>query len=107
LLVVLRAGYAKLFEECARTPPSLDLISMMVHRDAIRTQPQHKFIGNLALLIVRGNATTCNTVTGGLLALNENPDEWAKLCSNRDLVPSLCTRPSAIAFRHRPPLLAG
>jgi cytochrome P450 len=81
--------FAKLFEERACKPPSVDLISMMVHSDVMRTQPRHEFIGNLALLIVGGNDTTRNTMTGGLLALHENPDEWAKLRADRGLVPSL------------------
>src|SRR5215510_10099667 len=81
--------FAKLFEERARKPPRVDLISMMVHSEAMRTQPPHEFIGNLGLLIVGGNDTTRNTMTGGLLALHQNPDEWAKLRANPDLVPSL------------------
>jgi cytochrome P450 len=81
--------FAKLFEERARKPPTFDLISMMVHSEAMRTQPQHEFIGNLVLLIVGGNDTTRNTMTGGLLALHENPGEWAKLRANPNLVPSL------------------
>jgi cytochrome P450 len=81
--------FAKLFEERARKPPSVDLISMMVHSEAMRTQPQHEFIGNLGLLIVGGNDTTRSTMTGGLLALHENPREWEKLRANPNLVPSL------------------
>jgi hypothetical protein len=38
-----------LFEERARKPPSVDLISMTVHSKAMRTQPQQEFIGNLGL----------------------------------------------------------
>ena len=81
--------FAKLFEERACKPPRVDLISMMVHSEAMRSQPPHEFIGNLALLIVGGNDTTRNSMTGGLLALHENPDEWAKLRANPGLVPSL------------------
>ena len=81
--------FAKLFEERARKPPRVDLISMMVHSEAMRSQPAREFIGNLALLIVGGNDTTRNTMTGGLLALHQNPDEWAKLRANPGLVPSL------------------
>ena len=34
------------------------------------------------LLIVGGNDTTRNSITGGVLALNQNPDEYAKLRAN-------------------------
>src|SRR5262245_40208212 len=81
--------FAELFEESAGRPPTVDLISMMVHSEAMRTQPKHEFIGNLVLLIVGGNDTTRNTMTGGLLALHENPGEWAKLRADPGLVPSL------------------
>jgi cytochrome P450 len=81
--------FAKLFEERARKPPRVDLISMMVHSEAMRNQSPGEFIGNLGLLIVGGNDTTRNTMTGGLLALHENRDEWAKLRANPGLVPSL------------------
>jgi cytochrome P450 len=88
-LARMGAYFAKLFEERAHMPPRADLISMMVHSEAMRNQPTHEFIGNLALLIVGGNDTTRNSMTGGLLALHENRDEWAKLRSNPGLVPSL------------------
>jgi cytochrome P450 len=88
---LIRMGqyFAKLFDERAPKPPRVDLISMMVHSEAMRNQPKHELIGNLVLLIVGGNDTTRNTMTGGLLALHENPGEWAKLRANPNLVPSL------------------
>jgi len=88
-LARMGAYFAKLFEERARKPPRVDLISMMVHSEAMQNQSPHEFIGNLALLIVGGNDTTRNTMTGGLLALHDNPKEWAKLRADPGLVPSL------------------
>ena len=88
-LARMGAYFAKLFEERARKPPRVDLISMMAHSEAMQNQSPHEFIGNLALLIVGGNDTTRNTMTGGLLALHDNPQEWAKLRANPGLVPSL------------------
>jgi cytochrome P450 len=75
----------------ARAKQSLkpDLISMMVHSPATRDMPPMEFIGNLALLIVGGNDTTRNSMSGGLLALSENPEQWSKLRANPGLVPSL------------------
>jgi cytochrome P450 len=75
----------------ARAKQSLkpDLISMMVHSPATRDMPPMEFIGNLALLIVGGNDTTRNSMSGGLLALSENPEQWSKLRADPTLVPSL------------------
>jgi cytochrome P450 len=78
-----------LWNERAKAPPRLDLISMMAHGDGTRDMPEMEFVGNLALLIVGGNDTTRNSMSGGLLALSENPAELAKLKADPALVPSL------------------
>ena len=36
--------------------------------------PIREFMGTLALLIVGGNDTTRNSMTGGLMALNQYPE---------------------------------
>ena len=84
-----------------KAPPKFDLISMMAHSQGTRDMPEMEFIGNLALLIVGGNDTTRNSMSGGLLALSENPGELAKLKANPDLVPSLV----AETIRYQTPVI--
>jgi cytochrome P450 len=48
--------------------------------------PLREFMGNLALLIVGGNDTTRNSMTGGVLALNQFPQEYDKLRANPNLI---------------------
>jgi cytochrome P450 len=80
---------AALFNERAKGPPKFDLLSMLAHGEATREMPLREFMGNLTLLIVGGNDTTRNSMTGGLLALSQNPDQYRKLRENPDLVASL------------------
>jgi cytochrome P450 len=48
-----------------------------------------EFIGNLALLIVGGIDTTRNSMTGGVLALNQFPSEFVKLKADPSLIPNM------------------
>jgi cytochrome P450 len=80
---------SRLFEERRGQPPRFDLLSMLAHGAATREMPLREFMGNLALLIVGGNDTTRNSMTGGLLALNRFPDEYRKLHADPALIESL------------------
>jgi cytochrome P450 len=79
----------RLWNERVNVPPGNDLISMMAHTESMRNMTPEEFLGNLLLLIVGGNDTTRNSMTGGVLALNENPDEYRKLCANPALIASM------------------
>jgi len=81
--------FTRLWNERVNAPPANDLISMLAHSPATRTMGPSEFLGNLILLIVGGNDTTRNSISGGLLALNRNPAEYAKLRANPALVESL------------------
>jgi cytochrome P450 len=80
---------AELYNERAKQPPKFDLLSMLAHGAATREMPLREFMGNLTLLIVGGNDTTRNSMTGGLLALSQNSNQYRKLRENPDLVASL------------------
>ncbi len=80
---------AALFNERAQGPPKFDLLSMLAHGEATREMPLLEFMGNLTLLIVGGNDTTRNSMTGGLLALSQFPEQYRKLRDDPALVASL------------------
>ncbi len=80
---------AALWQERAARPPTFDLISMMAHSEATKNMPTREFIGNFALLIVGGNDTTRNSMTAGLMAMQENPGEIDKVRKDPALMPSL------------------
>jgi cytochrome P450 len=80
--------FAKLWNERVKEPPKNDLLSMMAHNDATRDMDPRNFLGNLVLLIVGGNDTTRNTMSGSIYALSKFPDQYRKLRENPALLDS-------------------
>lgn len=84
------AYFTRLWNERAgMESPGSDLISMLAHGEDTKDMPPYEFLGNLILLIVGGNDTTRNSISGGVLALNQNPKEYDKLRNNQDLIPNM------------------
>jgi cytochrome P450 len=81
--------FTRLWNERVNEAPRSDLISMLAHGPATRNMGPLEYMGNLVLLIVGGNDTTRNSMTGGLLALNDFPEEMAKLRANPALIESM------------------
>ena len=73
----------------ANEPLKSDLLSMLAHGKDTQNMPPMEFLGNLVLLIVGGNDTTRNSISGGVLALNENLQEYEKLRSNPELITNM------------------
>src|ERR1700760_1848122 len=80
--------FGKLWKERINAPPKSDLLSMMAHSDATRDMDPKNFLGNLILLIVGGNDTPRNTLSGSIYALNQHPDQYRKLKDNPELIDS-------------------
>jgi cytochrome P450 len=78
--------FVGLWNDRVNKPPKGDLVSMLAHGESTRNMTPDEYLGNVILLIVGGNDTTRNSISGGLLALNENPGEYQKLRDNPALI---------------------
>ncbi|HWJ08875.1 MAG TPA: cytochrome P450/oxidoreductase [Nocardioides sp.] len=71
--------------------PGYDLITLMQMSEDTKdliSRPM-EFLGNLILLVVGGNDTTRNSMSGGVVALNQFPDEFARLKADHGLIPKM------------------
>jgi cytochrome P450 len=89
IFVEYHAYFTELWNQRVNSDPTGDLISMLAHGEATREMSPREYFGNVVLLTVGGNDTTRNTITGSVYALNKNPDQYAKLRANPDLIPSM------------------
>jgi cytochrome P450/predicted MFS family arabinose efflux permease len=81
--------FVRLWNQRVNAEPEFNLISMLAHGESTRDMTPTEYLGNVILLIVGGNETTRNTITGSLLALNQNPDQYQKLRDHPELIPSM------------------
>lgn len=93
-------AFRKLWEERAAAPPGIDLVSMLAHNPETANMEPMNFQGNVILLIVGGNDTTRNTISGSVVHLNKNPREYDKLRANPALIPSMVSE----TIRYQTPL---
>ena len=83
----LHAYFGALVEERRREPQD-DLVTELAQSDIDGTPlTEEELVSYCELLVEAGNETTRNAISGGLLALTEHPDEWAKLRADPELVP--------------------
>jgi cytochrome P450 len=107
-MFVILTRFVELWNERSAGGSGGDLLSLLSRDPATKggDDPQN-YIGNVILLIVAGSDTTRHSITGGLLALNQHPDEYAKLRANPGLIPSLVPEiirwQSPVAYMRRTP----
>ncbi|MEZ5740627.1 MAG: cytochrome P450 [Burkholderiaceae bacterium] len=80
--------FTGLWNERVNAEPRPDLVSMLAHAPATRNMKPDEFLGNLMLLIVGGNDTTRNSMSGSIVATNWYPDELAKVRANPAIIPT-------------------
>jgi cytochrome P450 len=71
----------------ARLNPRNDVISQLVHEDLDGDRLSDDELAMfLNQLLVAGNETTRNAISGGLVAFSEHPEQWPRLVDDRSLV---------------------
>lgn len=81
--------FTNLWNDRVNKEPTGDLISMLAHGESTKNMDPMEYLGNIILLIVGGNDTTRNSLTGGVLALNQSPDQYEKLRNDHSLIGSM------------------
>lgn len=66
-----------------------DFVSMMARSEAFQGMDPMEYLGNLVLLIVGGNDTTRNSISGGVYALNRFPEQFDRLRAEPALIPNM------------------
>jgi cytochrome P450 len=88
ILLEMAGYFQRLWMERTGAPPSRDLISMMINSEAMNHMSPQEFMGNLVLLIVGGNDTTRNTMSGIVHGLNQFPDQRAIFENDPSVIPN-------------------
>ena len=67
----------------------LDFVRLIANDADMRNLSPLEYLGTLILLIVGGNDTTRNSISGGVVALNEYPAEYQKLRDDPGVIPNM------------------
>ena len=83
------SAFNDLWNQRVNADSGFDMISMMAHSEATRNMDPREYQGHVVLLIIGGNDTTRNTISGSVYALNKYPEQYAKLRANPELITSM------------------
>ncbi len=86
LLFEMAGRFHELWQQRSAAEPGPDLLSMMIHSSDLSQMDAAEFMGNMATLIVGGNDTTRNSMSGMVEAFSRWPEEWDKLRAQPDLI---------------------
>src|SRR5580698_814511 len=89
LMADCRDYFVDLWNQRVNAEPGGDLISMLAHGPDTRGFSMDQYFSNVTLLIIGGNDTTRNTISGSIFALNRNPAQYDKLRANPGLISSM------------------
>ena len=87
-LAEMNEYFGAIWEE-RKSAPGDDLISMLAVGASTKDMDAKQLVGNMVLLMVGGNDTTRNSISGSVLALNQFPEQFDKLMENHGLVASM------------------
>lgn len=100
-LKVMAGRFLELRAERRTSEQKADIISMFANSAAGRDLSDRDYLSNITLLIVGGNDTTRNTMSGSVVGFNEYPEEWEKLRAKPELVPGLVSE----SIRYQTPVM--
>lgn len=87
-LFEMASRFHELWQQRLNADSGPDLLSMMVHSPDFGEMGAAEFMGNMATLIVGGNDTTRNSMSGLIEAFSLWPDQWDRICAEPGLIPN-------------------
>jgi cytochrome P450 len=87
----MAAAFKALFDQRKAEPPKGDLLSIMAHSSAMADLDDQRFLGTIALLVVGGNDTTRNSMSGLVEQINRCPEQWEKVRGDPGLASTAAT----------------